>query len=219
MGGASYAPIALRAVNLGCDRGGMPVFRGVNFTLEPGAALVVRGDNGAGKSSLLRLIAGLTPIAEGQLQIRFGDGQWENANAMGHVAWQGHDDAHKRALSVRDNLKFWAEAGDHKAAVKTAIEGAIEAAIAQVGLGRLAGMQAGQLSAGQRRRLALARLLVQKQCVWLLDEPTAALDASAAQLSEALTSAHIKAGGIAIIATHSAFAPKGAVSALNLVAV
>ncbi len=210
MSGSSFQSMALRADELGCDRGGKPVFRGVNFTLETGAGLVLRGDNGAGKSSLLRLIAGLTPHSEGDVYIRHGNQEWQRGNAAGHVAWQGHEDAHKPALSARENLKFWINIHHSKMALAEALE--------QVGLAPLADTPVGQFSAGQKRRLALARLIVQCQPIWLMDEPTAALDAKAAKLSEELTAAHLAAGGIAIIATHNVFVPQGRVSELNLVA-
>ncbi len=206
----TFDPIGLRAQNLGCDRGGHPVFRGVDFVLSAGEAMILRGDNGAGKTSLLRLIAGLCPITEGELHLREMEHGWKSRDASGLIAWQGHEDAHKSALSVRENLRFWARLHPD--------ELNIEAALDRVGIAALADNQAAQLSAGQKRRLALARLLIQNKPLWLLDEPTAALDAKAATMSEDLIAGHLRAGGIAIIATHSAFAPKGKVSALNLVA-
>ena len=209
--GAGFLPLALRAQGLGCDRGGRAVFREVSFTLEPGEALVLRGDNGAGKTSLLRLLAGLCPVAEGMVQTRVADGSWHTGTAAGFVAWQGHQDAHKPALGVLENLAFWARLHGHGDAARAALE--------RVGIGTLSDLSAGQLSAGQKRRLALARLLVQNRPLWLLDEPTASLDAGAAKLSETLTAEHLQAGGIALIATHSAYAPPGGrISALNLVA-
>ncbi len=210
MSAASFIPLSLRAQKLGCDRGGHPVFRGVSFSLAPGEALILRGDNGAGKTSLLRVIAGLTPHCEGVVQTREHGEEWSNAPALGQIAWQGHADAHKLTLSVRENLVFWARIHKNNADLETVLD--------EVGISAFAHMQTGQLSAGQKRRLALARLLIQNQPIWLLDEPTASLDAKAAQMSEMLTSAHLRAGGIAVIATHSNFAPPGKVSELNLVA-
>ncbi len=207
---ASFTPLSLRAQDLGCDRGGHPVFRGVSLTLNPGEALILRGDNGAGKTSLLRVLAGLTPHCEGDLETCAQGGQWQQGTALGQIAWQGHADAHKLTLSVEENLAFWARV--HGLATN------LDDVLGEVGLSSLAHMQTGQLSAGQRRRLALARLLIQNQPVWLLDEPTASLDTNAAQMSQALTSAHLHSGGIAVIATHSHFAPAGKVSELNLVA-
>ncbi len=212
---ALFHPISLRAHNLGCDRGGQPIFRGVNFTIKEGEALILRGDNGAGKTSLLRLIAGLVPISEGQLEVLDGDGlegdgALHHNNAAGLVAWQGHEEAHKAALTVTENLRFWAQLHNPGADIGAALE--------RVGLVLLAQMQAGQLSAGQKRRLALARLLIEDQPLWLMDEPTAALDDGATNMCEGLVANHLRLGGIAIIATHSKFSPKGKVSALNLVA-
>ena len=145
------------------------------------------------------------------MRIRIGDGDWQARSAAGHIAWQGHQDAHKSTLSVAENLRFWAQLPGHDHHTSP------DAALQRVGLAALAGLPAGQLSAGQKRRLALARLLVQNQPVWLLDEPTASLDTSAAAMSETLTGEHLRAGGIALIATHGAYAPPGQVSALKLV--
>jgi len=210
MSAASFEPISLRAQDLGCDRGGQPIFRGVSFILNPGEAMILRGDNGAGKTSLLRLLAGLLPIVEGSLEVKSAQADWQSGTAAGLIAWQGHEDAHKRALTVLENLAFWARIHESDYNLNIALE--------RVGIASLYEFQAGQLSAGQKRRLALARLLIQNQPVWLLDEPTAALDAKAAKMSEELIAAHLNDGGIAIIATHSPFAPKGKVSELNLVA-
>jgi heme exporter protein A len=210
MQSAPFLPLSLRGEELGCDRADNPVFRGVTFRLNPGDALVLRGDNGAGKTSLLRLVAGLLPLAEGVLQIKSEGADWQDGPASGHIAWQGHEDAHKHALSVSENLAFWARIHNRKINIENTLE--------RVGIAELLSFQVGRLSAGQKRRLALARLLVQNQPLWLMDEPTAALDANAAALCEDLVSDHLKVGGIALIATHSAFAPKGRVSALNLVA-
>ena len=211
MSAAPFTPVALKAQELGCDRGGRAVFRQLSFSLESGQALVLRGANGAGKTSLLRLVAGLCPMAEGRLQMRLGDADWQDGNAAGHIAWQGHQDAHKAPLSLRENLRFWCRL--HGGAARQMIDAALE----RTGLLALADMPAGQTSAGQKRRLALARLLVQNQPLWLLDEPTASLDAEAAKMSEALTGEHLRQGGAALIATHSAYAPPGRVSALELV--
>lgn len=172
--------------------------------------MILRGDNGAGKTSLLRLLAGLLPIVEGSLEVKTAQAGWQNGNAAGLIAWQGHEDAHKRALTVLENLAFWARIHESDYNLNIALK--------HVGIAALFSFHAGQLSAGQKRRLALARLLVQNQPVWLLDEPTAALDSKAAKMSEDLIASHLNDGGIAIIATHSAFAPKGKVSELNLVA-
>jgi heme exporter protein A len=204
-----FPALTLQAQNLGCDRGGHPVFRDVSFSLSSGEALILRGDNGAGKTSLLRLIAGLAPQCEGRVQLRFEAAGQTETSAAGHIAWQGHEDAHKRALTVLENLHFWAKIHHSNADMEAILE--------QVGMKALREMQAGQLSAGQKRRLALARLLVQNLPLWLLDEPTAALDTHAAAMAEGLVAAHLEMGGMAIIATHSAFAPKGKVSELQLV--
>jgi heme exporter protein A len=182
----------LLAHDLGCIRGGREVFEGVNFAVEAGEALVVTGRNGAGKTTLLRLIAGLLEPARGRLELAGG---MPDTTLAEQAHYMGHRDALKPALSVRENLEFWyAFLGDRDAPAASALD--------TVGLGGLAGLPAGYLSAGQRRRLALARLIAVPRPVWLLDEPTAALD-SAGQLRLAeLMRAHLAGGGIIVAATH-----------------
>jgi heme exporter protein A len=182
----------LLAHNLGCIRGGREVFEGVNFAVEAGQALVVTGRNGAGKTTLLRLIAGLLEPARGHLELAGGA---PDTTLAEQAHYMGHRDALKPALSVQENLAFWyAFLGGRDAPAASALD--------MVGLGGLAGLPAGYLSAGQRRRLALARLIAVPRPVWLLDEPTAALD-SAGQLRLAeLMRAHLAGGGIIVAATH-----------------
>jgi heme exporter protein A len=182
----------LLAHDLGCIRGGREVFEGVNFAVEAGEALAVTGRNGAGKTTLLRLIAGLLEPARGRLELAGGT---PDTTLAEQAHYMGHRDALKPALSVRENLAFWyAFLGGRDASAASALD--------TVGLGGLAGLPAGYLSAGQRRRLALARLIAAPRPVWLLDEPTAALD-SAGQLRLAeLMRAHLAGGGIIVAATH-----------------
>ena len=174
-------------------RGGRLVFEGLGFAVPGGEALALRGANGVGKSSLLRLIAGLVPVAEGSLTLHGGEADvpvGEQAHYLGHL------DAIKPALSVVENLTFWARflgGGD------TDIDAALEA----VGLDMLAGLPARTLSAGQRRRLALARVMAVRRPVWLLDEPTSALDADGQARLFALIEAHVAGGGIVVAATHT----------------
>ena len=182
----------LLAHDLGCIRGGREVFEGVNFAVEAGEALIVTGRNGAGKTTLLRLIAGLLEPACGRLELAGGT---PDTTLAEQAHYMGHRDALKPALSVQENLAFWyAFLGGRDAPAASALD--------TVGLGGLAGLPAGYLSAGQRRRLALARLIAVPRPVWLLDEPTAALD-SAGQLRLAdLMRAHLVGGGIIVAATH-----------------
>jgi heme exporter protein A len=182
----------LVAHDLGCIRGGREVFEGVNFAVEAGEALAITGRNGAGKTTLLRLIAGLLEPARGHLELAGGA---PDTTLAEQAHYMGHRDALKPALSVRENLEFWyAFLGGRDAPAASALD--------TVGLGGLAGLPAGYLSAGQRRRLALARLIAAPRPVWLLDEPTAALD-SAGQLRLAeLMRAHLAGGGIIVAATH-----------------
>ncbi len=176
-----------------CERGGRTVFSGLDFAVDGGTALLVTGRNGAGKSSLLRMIAGLVHIAGGRLSIDGGDAERTIAEQAHYL---GHLDALKSSLSVIENLRFWSQflgaAGIEPAA-----------ALDAVGLGSLPDLPAAYLSAGQRRRLSIARLLAIKRPVWLLDEPTSALDTAAqARLAE-LMIAHLADGGLIIAATHA----------------
>ena len=182
----------LLAHDLGCIRGGREVFEGVSFAVEAGEALAVTGRNGAGKTTLLRLIAGLLAPAQGRLELV---GAAPDANLAEQAHYIGHRDALKPALSVRENLEFWyAFLGGRDAPAASAL--------VTVGLGDLANLPAGYLSAGQRRRLALARLIAAPRPVWLLDEPTAALDSAGQQRLGELMRAHLGGGGIIVAATH-----------------
>jgi len=188
------AALTIEGRGLVCDRGGRRVFEGVDFAVSAGEALVVTGPNGAGKSSLLRTIAGLVELAGGTLDLVGGDPELPIA-AQCH--YFGHDNALKTQLTVRENLDFWRRFyGDTGRTVLAALDA--------VGLGHLDHLPAAVLSAGQRRRLALSRLLVSHRPIWLLDEPTAALDvASEARLGD-LMAAHLLADGIVIAVTHGA---------------
>ena len=180
----------LVASDLTCVRGGREVFARLEFSLSAGEALVVTGRNGAGKSSLLRMLAGLVRIAAGRLALEGGDAELSIPEQAHYL---GHQDALKPSLSVQENLHFWARfLGD----------GAIAEALAAVGLDSLAELPAGYLSAGQRRRLSLARLLAVKRPIWLLDEPTSALDAASQARLADLMRRHLAGGGLIVAATH-----------------
>lgn len=179
----------LIAEGLAVTRGGRPVFAGLSFTLASGGLLAVTGPNGAGKSTLLRVVAGLLRAEAGTIVLEPAD----DAGVQGAVHYLGHGDALKPSLTVHDNLAFWSQVWGG---------GDVPAALDAVGLGHLAGLPAGVLSAGQRRRVAIARLLLVQRPVWLLDEPATALDAAAEDALGRLIASHIVGGGIAIVATH-----------------
>jgi heme exporter protein A len=158
-----------------------------------GEALTITGRNGAGKSSLLRTIIGLARIAHGRIALEGGDPELTVAEQAHYL---GHYDALKPSLSVRENLHFWAGfLGGESADIRPALDA--------VGLDELADLPAAYLSAGQRRRLSIARLLAVKRPIWLLDEPTSTLDASAQQRLAGLMRAHLDDGGLILAATHS----------------
>ncbi len=184
------------ARNLDCRRGGRDVFAGLSFSLPAGGALLLTGANGTGKSSLLRLMAGLLQPAGGAIL-------WDDESITedpsvhaGRLHYLGHLEAVKPVLSAAENLRFWAALKGHSASIGPALEHFALAALAEVP-GRL-------LSAGQRRRLALARLLASPAELWLLDEPSVGLDhASVGRLAEAIAE-HRAGGGRVVVATHTA---------------
>ena len=174
--------MTLTAADLTLARGGVPVLTGLSFSLSPGRALILRGPNGAGKTTLLRTIAGLQPPLTGTI-----------TGADDRIAYAGHADGLKAMLTVRENLTFWARIFGH-----TDISAALEA----YRLHPLADRLAGTLSAGQKRRLGLSRLLVTGCPVWVLDEPTVSLDTEAVSMFANAVRAHLGQGGMALIATH-----------------
>jgi heme exporter protein A len=188
----------LVAEGLSAKRGEDLIFRDISFEIEAGAALVVKGPNGSGKSTLLRVVAGLLPRESGKLRLS-GEGAqgFETVAAASH--YLGHRNAMKRELTVEENLRFWKSfLGDSPGGRGGEIEEAAEA----VGLGGIVHLPFGYLSAGQQRRMAMAKLLVAWRPVWLLDEPTAALDTAAEMMFAGLVKEHLRRGGIVLAATH-----------------
>jgi len=178
--------------DLVCRRGGRSVFAGVNFAVAAGESLTISGRNGAGKSSLLRMIAGLLRVAGGRIALEGGDPELTLGEQAHYV---GHQDALKPSLSVAENLLFWSGflGGGPAATGET---------LAAVGLETLADLPAAYLSAGQRRRLSIARLLAVKRPIWLLDEPTTALDITAQGRLVEFMRAHLAGGGLILAAAH-----------------
>jgi heme exporter protein A len=185
-------PLQLLADKLSAERGGRAVFRNLSFRVASGETLVLTGPNGAGKTTLLRVIAGFLPPITGRVTLSGGDAELTLAEQAHYV---GHLSAVKASLTVGENAVFWARFLGGSPALA-------DRALARFGLAALADIRAGFLSAGQKRRLGLARLLVAQRPVWLLDEPTAALDTAAAAILMQAVDAHLNAGGLAVVATH-----------------
>jgi len=174
--------MSLNVSDLKVSRGGLPVLEGISFSLPAGRALILRGPNGIGKTTLLRCIAGLQPPLAGV--IAGGDEQ---------IAYAAHSDGLKPALTVAENLAFWASVFG-----ATSIEPALEA----YNLTQLRDRPAGALSAGQKRRLGLSRMLVTGRAIWVMDEPTVSLDRDSVALFADAVRGHLATGGAALIATH-----------------
>jgi heme exporter protein A len=182
----------LQAAGLAAFRGERLVFSEVDFAVRAGGMLLLTGPNGSGKSTLLRLLAGLLRPAAGMLT-------WGGANVFadlpahaGRVAYVGHQDAVKPGLTAAENLRFAARLNG----------GVMQDALDAVGLEELGDLPARMLSAGQRRRLALARLALSRAPLWLLDEPTLGLDAASVDRFGVMLDAHRASGGMAVAATH-----------------
>ncbi|RMF10572.1 MAG: heme ABC exporter ATP-binding protein CcmA [Alphaproteobacteria bacterium] len=195
------------ARSLACRRAGRLVFEGLDFSLAPGQLLVLTGANGSGKSSLLRLAAGLLSPAGGALLRAGVDLAKDRDSHLADLHFVGHKNALKPTLSAAANLEFWARfLGD---------AGNVEQGLDAMGLGGLADLPAGELSAGQQRRLGLARLFLRPATLWLLDEPTVGLDqASRTRLADAMRR-HLECGGMILAATHEDLGLSGGVLELE----
>jgi len=191
--------VTLQAQGVACDRGGRRLFEGLSFSLEPGDALLVQGPNGTGKTSLMRQIAGLLPLAAGDVSVAGAEAGTPAAELCHYV---GHLNGIKASLTVRENLAFWREYLVSGPETDGFGGGGVDAALDVFGLGAIADISAAFLSAGQKRKLALSRLFACARPIWLLDEPSVSLDtASVGRLGRAIE-AHGQAGGIAIVSTH-----------------
>ncbi|CAA7621881.1 Cytochrome c biogenesis ATP-binding export protein CcmA [Candidatus Terasakiella magnetica] len=192
---------------LACVRGGRVVFAGLDFTVDSGGALILLGPNGSGKSSLLRVLAGLLRPAHGRLA---WDGLPVTDDPEAHAArthYLGHHDAVKPVLSVAENLRFWAHLHDpHTGRAGRAVDSALE----RFGLSHLASIPGKMLSAGQKRRTNLARLLAAPSPLWLLDEPTTALDKASIKALEMVLAEHRAQGGMVVLSTHAEIHMPGA---------
>ncbi len=186
------APLQLDARSLACERGGRMVFRDVSFSLGSGEALVVIGPNGVGKSSLLRLLAGLVDISAGEIALEGGLVDMRLAEQIHYI---GHLDALKPAMTVQETAQFWS-------GFLGGSEADLGRAFSVFDLEALRDLPVAYLSAGQRRRLALARLLIAPRAIWLLDEPSVALDTASLARLVAAMEVHLSGGGLIVTATH-----------------
>ncbi len=195
--GATLGSPSFRVADLGCRRGGRDVFAGVAFDLNPGEMLVLRGSNGVGKSSLLRVLAGLVPRNGGSIAWGQDDVEEDPEDHRSRFHFVGHADPLKPIFTAAENLGVWVQLGTGQADPS-----AVTTGLASMTLGHLADVPGQFLSAGQRRRLNLSRLAAFPRPLWLLDEPTTALDVETTAGLAALMRTHLAAGGMIIASTH-----------------
>ncbi len=195
LGDIAAMTLKLTVTDLACRRGMREVFSGVSFSLREGEGVLLTGPNGSGKTTLLRTLAGFLRPSGGHIHLEGGEADWELPE---HCHYIGHLNGVKAAFTVRENLAFWfgffGQAGDK--------DGATEAAMARFALAPLADIPAGLLSAGQKRRLGLARLVLVQRPIWLLDEPSVSLDKASVTVLADVVRAHLAEGGLVIAATH-----------------
>lgn len=182
--------------DISCERGEARLFSGLSFDLSPGEIIWLQGSNGIGKTSLLRIAAGLARPHSGTVHWQSGAAE---CGAPDIAGYQAHADALKAKSSVTDELSFWARL--------SGTQGRVGAAMEYVGLTSKSNLPTGKLSAGQKRRAALARLLLADKPIWIMDEPAASMDASGQTLIQSMIKAHIARGGAALIASHAPAMP------------
>jgi heme exporter protein A len=188
----------LSAENLQLWRGETHVLRGVSFVLRRGQCLQVSGANGAGKTTLLRALCGLVPLEDGQIRWGGADIRHDLSAFQSEIAYLGHDNGLKGDLTAHENLHY-------SVGLQRELDvPSIPAALTRTGVGAYASAQVRRLSAGQRRRVALARLILSEAALWILDEPGSNLDEGGQELLGVLLDAHLRAGGTAVVATHQA---------------
>jgi heme exporter protein A len=184
----------LIAEKLCAQRGGRILFAGLSFSVDAGGALLVTGPNGAGKTTVLRILAGFLPPKVGQVRLAGGGVEASIAEQCHYV---GHANAVKPSLTVAENAAFWS-------GFLGGAPDRLDAALRTFGLEALRDIPAGYLSAGQRRRAGLLRLLLAERPLWLLDEPTTSLDTTAQEMLAAAVNRHLAGGGLVVAATHMA---------------
>ena len=195
---SNRSPVQLLTKDLVVARGGRRIIDGLSFAVGAGEALLLTGRNGSGKTTLIRTLAGFLAPVSGSITLQGFDAERDAREACHYV---GHLDANKASLTVVENLRFWQSyLGDDSEA--GGVSKALWSALDRLELAPLADIPAGYLSAGQKRRLGLARLMVARRPVWLLDEPTVSLDVQSTALLAGIISAHVAAGGIVVAATH-----------------
>ncbi len=202
----------LEASNLECVRGERRLFAGVSFRLEGGEMLYLQGQNGSGKTSLLRMLCGLTPAVSGEIRWRGEAIGKLGEEFRSELCYLGHQNAIKEELTPLENLLSAARMAQESLDEDAALD-----ALDRVGLSGRADLACRYLSQGQKRRAALARLVHEKRALWILDEPYVALDPAAGKFVASLVGAHLQRGGLALLTTHQAVAiPAGAVRELSL---
>jgi heme exporter protein A len=191
--------LKLKIEHITVERGGRAIIAGLDLTVEAGEAVILTGANGAGKTTLLRAVAGLLPPSQGDIVLVGGDDDCSVAEQCHHI---GHANAVKPSLTVLENATFWAQFLGGMAKHDDTGDATIKNALARFGLAALVDIPARFLSAGQTRRLGLARLLLAARPLWLLDEPTVSLDAVSTKALAGEIDRHVGAGGMVIAATH-----------------